>query len=1063
MRCVRHQSQVAGQIDSPLQDSAEHALAEHIVNHNDALRSVVSAAPELRKEGIAPLLFRNVTIQAGHPLRAAFQPQFRRQRRKDAVLLLKRLLFSATPRLPDQPDRPASGGRIEMIARHVLLLAVIVALGIPDAAPGAGVRNGGLSQRSKGRQPGISTIQALRARQWTCPDAAEWPLWWGGHGKGVTFEVIPTGGRSADAYGRISGQGGYVSAYHGLNLEADNYILTVWAKGHGTLKLGFMAYKLGPTQDPLRPVFYASGPRPLFVKVDSDVWVRYRHVMRRSPELWQVHVSLAASQGAVDFDEVELLPADPAQELMALEEGDLYGKGLLIENRDAVQVDDTFRNKRGAFGAAVAAVRGRTNTIDEAFWLSLERQLVELGPYVDVEQNTVVPASRYNDMIVLSRICNRLARRQTAENEDGVHPDTARPNVVHKPGERAARPDTVTITDIRSNKVRYDENENANTRATLVNTCAQSYKGTLIALMHLDLDTVRELARTDFALNPGTTRASTFSYSVGPETYGRGIEVRFVDHDGTVLDRWQEFYAVASEWFRVHQHTYSGQVKHYKVDPWTTYYNQRHYFAGEPTDFGVRVSNVAEYLAGQSGYHINTAAREGECGRFKTQGVQSTFYQTSSFSGIMGYEEVRRHPEYVLYDANGQFAIDPVYGGYPNPMELASPMEIGSRRKPSAPHLDRPYTPWQHLCANFALEDVVKYAAERAKTYATALGFDGVYFDGCLGVLTGYDYTGRANVPSDRDTDYARLNARNHRVWSEVLKADNPTFGTWYNWAYPSEGALLWRKSKGIMAYCGSGFEGDVSDESMQAASGWSNVMFLDEQQRHSFTDGYLAAPEKLLHRLADNRDYIVQRYGANHIMGYFFLPVSRDDPGLSNWAWATVNYIGAQFIATQAHFASGFVPSWRPTLQFMSRYSRYIWSPDVKVVTEPENSVQVLSPEKLFWKRLVYRLQTENEDHLIIHLVRAPPTAKWEFNWIAEPTPVEGIEIIADLPPGTWRQALAMRPYHFEEAQQPVEQVLEPRFTGGRVAVAVPPFRYHTMVILRTQEEDLARSAGAP
>ena len=947
-----------------------------------------------------------------------------------------------------------------MNTKLMFVLGAILCLGGLDVGQAGGVRNGSLGKKNNGIYLKDSAVQALRAKGWTCPDARDWPLWWGGHGSKVKFEIMASGGKAADAYARISGGGGYVTDYHGLDLEDRNYILTIWAKGKGTLKVGFNSYKLGPAGDRTRPIWYTSGPRPLFVKVDSDKWVRYRHVMQRSAELWQVHVTVAAREGTVDFDEVDLRPAEPAVELMVLAEKELYGKGTLVEDQDALQVDDAFLKKCAEYTVAVKAMRENAEAMEPNLRQSLKKEISRLDAYVSGAGKTVVLVPHYNDMIVLTRVCRRLAGQEAAEEQNAAKPGAALSGVSHKPGERRARPDTVTITDIRSNKVRYDENEKADTKATMVNTSERRYKGTLIALMHLGLDTVREIERQPVTLGPGKTWVWRFSYNVGAETYGRGIEVRFVDRAGTVMDTWQEFYAVAAEWFRVQQHTYAAQMKNYKVSPWVTYYNQRHYFASEPTDFGVRTSEVEEYTSGQAGYHVRVKARKDGLHRhFRRAGVMGTFYQTYAFCGVMGYEEVRQHPEYVLYDANGQFGVDPVYGGYPNPMELASPMEIGPKRKPTKPYLDRQYTPWQHLSANFALEKVVVYGANRTREYAKALGFDGVYFDGCLGVRKGYGYDGKPNVPTDRDEDYARLNARNHRIWSEILKRDAPNFGTWYNWHYPTEAELLWKESKGIKSYCGSGCKGDVSDESIRAAAGWENVMFLNERQIHSFTRGHLAYPERLLRTLADNRDYIVQRYGANHLIGYFFLPTPRDAPGHSKWAWSTVNYMGGQFIATQVHFVTAFMPSWRPTLQFTTRYCRFIWAPDVKVVSVAEKLVRISSPEAVFWKPLVYRLKLPEHDHLIVHLVRIPPTEKWDFNWVDEPAPLEGVEVTVNLGNGELQTAQAMRPYHFEEEQQPIQEILAPRASGSEVTVTPPPFRYHTMVVFRIAESRGAKS----
>jgi len=66
------------------------------------------------------------------------------------------------------------------------------------------------------------------------------------------------------------------------------------------------------------------------------------------------------------------------------------------------------------------------------------------------------------------------------------------------------------------------------------------------------------------------------------------------------------------------------------------------------------------------------------------------------------------------------------------------------------------------------------------------------------------------------------------------------------------------------------------------------------------------------------------------------------ENPGANRWGWPMLNYFGAQFIASQHHFGGGFVPSMRPWLQFMTRYSRYLWAPDVKIVPEADKIVRL-------------------------------------------------------------------------------------------------------------------------
>jgi len=411
---------------------------------------------------------------------------------------------------------------------------------------------------------------------------------------------------------------------------------------------------------------------------------------------------------------------------------------------------------------------------------------------------------------------------------------------------------------------------------------------------------------------------------------------------------------------------------------------------------------------------------------------------------------MRKTPEYVLYDENGQPAVDPIYGGYPSPMELASPIEMGPKRTLRKPYLDRRYTPWQHCAANLASEEALRYATRCIKQYALEHHFDGVYIDGTMGVTAGYGYDGKPNVPSGKDADYAALNARNHRIFSEELKRENPYFGTWYNWSYPGLG---WARSVGFTGDIGSGGPGETTDISIRTATAYRNVMLLMETGSFlQMKEGVWSKPAEFLKLLCQQRDFAVQKYGANAIIGYSFIPWKAEEPGPAKWAWPTMGYLGAQLIATQMHHAGGFYPSMRPWLQFQERYSALLWAPDVKLLPREESVVQVASPEALWWKRLVYRRPTADGYDLIVHLVRIPPTEHWDYNWPTEPSPLAGVRVTVTLTSGVPQHCWAARPYHFEEEQQPVETELTPAQAANKASVSVPPFRYGTMLVFRVK-----------
>jgi len=209
------------------------------------------------------------------------------------------------------------------------------------------------------------------------------------------------------------------------------------------------------------------------------------------------------------------------------------------------------------------------------------------------------------------------------------------------------------------------------------------------------------------------------------------------------------------------------------------------------------------------------------------------------------------------------------------------------------------------------------------------------------------------------------------------------------------------------------------------------------------------------LDHLCANRDYLAQKIRGSLIQGYIanYRGITLESPPVPDrWGWAAHNYLGAQHIATQHHVVSWFLPGWRPTLQFMTRYSRFLWAPDIKVVPEAEKVVSVTGAgaDQVWGKRLVYRRDTADGRELIVHLVRIPPFEKWDLKWLDDPEPLDSVRLTVGTDSGTLRDVQSMRPYYWEEPQQPVQRTVESTVKDGRVEITVPGFRYHNMVVFR-------------
>lgn len=421
----------------------------------------------------------------------------------------------------------------------------------------------------------------------------------------------------------------------------------------------------------------------------------------------------------------------------------------------------------------------------------------------------------------------------------------------------------------------------------------------------------------------------------------------------------------------------------------------------------------------------------------RSLGLKCHNYRNPAFCGQAGYEIARRHPEWVLREKQGRFATDEVYGGVPSPLQIASPIEID----PAVVGKDtRRITAWLHGTLNFFDPEAVRYGAEDELQSVEMFGWDGIFFDGHWSVRLGLSYDGQ---PSDRGQDRVKLNIRNIKLFNEIMRAKNPSYGVWYNWGSHANKKLL---NPDIYYYL-------MSEEEFACAVTQRNSGILLEATGH-------LNPLSLMNKwrydfdiLLFERDAVMQRYGAPVVTGWIWRAMPGDQPGPSCWAWVATNHLGAILIATQTHEAIYNPPSFRPTAQFQTRYSSLLWARDVKVLPSAGKVIHVKSPRPLWWKEVVYTRKTLAGTDYIIHLIHVPENENIVYDNPTDPPLVKGTQIALRLAPRVKPvNAWAMRPYDFGEPQRPVEKEIPVTGKGGVASVIVPDFRYHSMAVLRVK-----------
>ncbi|MBQ9770292.1 MAG: hypothetical protein IJW23_00560 [Lentisphaeria bacterium] len=907
----------------------------------------------------------------------------------------------------------------------------------------ADVRNGSFDRKG-GKPPTQATVEAYRKAGIECPDAKDWTPYWGTLGKSGKIEFLSGGVRGR--FVRLS-KGACIRGYHGLKLDQDISV-ELYLRGKGEFSISFANYTLNGK----RTVFLhpAKGIKPVYVNVDSDVWTRYTFTFPRPADVWNIHPYLTARKGTIDVDEVRIRHKGTSYLAVGKGEMRLRKEKLFITGKAEVALDANAKKYIEIFKTQY----DRLKTFGSARYTNIPAQdlmqlLEELKPYVLTDGIKSIKVDHWNRMNALSYAVEEMTGDPVQMPGAPVKASAgkAAPRAAANPN---AAP--VAITTIKPSRIRYNENDKGSVQYTLVNNTGAPLKGTLQITMRRGLHDEKTLKKASVTLKPGAQTLTT-SYNVGPETFGREIEVSFTSSKGTVVKK--EYFQVAKEFMRVMMH---GTGK---------YQNFTHFFASETSDFGIKKTDDLEYLSAQPRYHMRWKSRLPWFRHLKRdRGFVTSFYQAKAFAAQQGIEEVRKHPEFILYDENGQPAKDFFYGGIPDPFEIASPIEINKERRKKIldgrDFLDVRLSGWHHYIPDFTNLDCVEYATKCIRDYQKAVGFDVMYLDNTPTVTVGYTYEGKQNIAGLTPEQVADLNAKIAHAWNGGLRKDNPDAGSWCNGVNP--GSARWQRSLGRWVNtAGMGVDTpefkDPNDNFIRAMTSYSNIMLLSEVQhvfapRHEIDARY---PDKWIRDCLERRDYLVQKYKSSVVVGYLGTPYRGAKPMPRNTYWPTLSYFLATIAATQHHHIiyTEALPVRDAFDQFVTRYSCFIWDKELVAYAKADakKNFKVESPKPLLWEDFVYNRKYADSEITVMHLVRPYPLKKWDLDWEIPATMLNNVKVTYPIPAGKKPvMAKAMRPNLPDEADQVVEKILPMTVRDGKVEVTVPAFSYYSMVAIKFQ-----------
>ncbi len=357
--------------------------------------------------------------------------------------------------------------------------------------------------------------------------------------------------------------------------------------------------------------------------------------------------------------------------------------------------------------------------------------------------------------------------------------------------------DAPRILGVSPAKIRYRPLDEVTVVTSLVNPTAAAIEGTLVGEEVRAADTRREVFRENVTLAAGEEKKVTCSYSLGAEEYGREIRVRLLV-GGRAVASGRDFFAVSKLplWVaggasgdRSFWAGRSGRGSFYVApasghDSWrgVQYWKKMRrfyfeFFSWAPGDISDLAPAEDLFPGGEGCLTFRSRQTIIQQNRMlKSVGMWPVSYVNGTCWAESGYKLFQQHPEWFLYDANGEI------GGYEmDGRELY-------RRKDDADFDPKTYNHiFFQACLNHSLPAVQEYVARQFINCGKVMGFAGVRLDvRYLEVYPGErGFDGKEIAATYPEAD--RISAASVRRIKALVRKELPDFTFGYNYAAPEE------------------------------------------------------------------------------------------------------------------------------------------------------------------------------------------------------------------------------------------------------------------------------------
>lgn len=599
--------------------------------------------------------------------------------------------------------------------------------------------------------------------------------------------------------------------------------------------------------------------------------------------------------------------------------------------------------------------------------------------------------------------------------------------------------DAPCVLDVSTGKIHYQPQEPVTVLTDLVNPAAAPFEGTLVGEEIRAADTRREVFRENLRLAAGERLRVTSSYGLGPEEYGREIQVRVLAA-GQEVASGRDFFAVSklplwvaggSSADRSYWAGNSGAGSFYVgpasgQDSWrgVQYWRKMRriyfeFFSWAPGDISDLAPADEIFPGGEGRLAYRSRQTIVQQNRMlRSVGMWPVCYVNGTCWAESGYRLFQQHPEWFLYDANGEV------GGYEmDGRELY-------RRKDDAEFDPASY---KHIffqaCLNHSLPDVQEYVARQFIDCGKVMGFAGVRLDvRYLEVYPGErGFDGREVAATYPEAD--RISAATVNRIKALVRKELPDFTFGYNYAAPEEVE-------------------DMPETFKERCEG--GAWMLDElpctyQEKSSPYHVW----KTYVRRMMSWGDHVNKLGGVynpyDFKRGSMEAPIDLIYSAMFRIICGGRDYGGWYFNSRQPVGDYG---------AFTTRFSEYLHNANREWIADPKGEVDVKASAPLWWQDMCFWSHSSNgRKCLQVNLVNPPTAAEVMENPRSEMNaPVRDITVTcapSDGQPPAAAYLLMSEPSELAGLNRVQVVKLDPRNTGdGKVAVTVPVVLFWKMVV---------------